>query len=209
MHNEAVLDLLRELPSLYDAPGLMPCISTIAPKGAEKFLDKLIDIKNEFYPKGNFQLQFSIHSTNEKTRKRWMSPNIWTIEEIGKYSEKWYREGDRKVTLNFAVAKDSEIDPDIILKYCNPEKHWIKLTPVNPTLKAVNNELRSGITVENQESHSLVQEFRNRGFEASISIGDWEENEIGTNCGQFATKLQNGEIKIKEKYTTKDYILKE
>ena len=115
--NEAVLELLRELPSLYDAPGLMPCISTIAPRGGESFLDELIKIRNELYPKGNFQLQFSVHSTNEEARRKWMSSNIWTIEEIGKYGEKWYREGDRKITLNFAVAKDSEIDPDIILKY--------------------------------------------------------------------------------------------
>ena len=207
--NEEVLDLLRELPFLYEAPGLMPCISTIAPKGGEMFLDELIKIRDEIYSNGNFQLQFSIHSTNEESRRKWMSSNIWTIEEIGKYSEKWYREGDRKVTLNFAVAKDSEIDPDVVLKYCDPAKHWIKLTPVNPTLKAVNNELRSGITFENSETHSLVQEFKDRGFEASISIGEWEENDIGTNCGQFATKLQNGEIKIKDKYTTEDYTLEE
>ena len=207
--NEEVLNLLRELPFLYEAPGLMPCISTIAPKGGEMFLDELIKIRDEIYSNGNFQLQFSIHSTNEESRRKWMSSNIWTIEEIGKYSEKWYREGDRKVTLNFAVAKDSEIDPDVVLKYCDPAKHWIKLTPVNPTLKAVNNELRSGITFENSETHSLVQEFKDRGFEASISIGEWEENDIGTNCGQFATKLQNGEIKIKDKYTTEDYTLEE
>jgi 23S rRNA (adenine2503-C2)-methyltransferase len=207
--NEAVLELLKELPSIYDAPGLMPCISTIAPRGGEDFLDELIEIRNEYYSNGKFQLQFSIHSTNEETRKKWMSPNIWSIKEIGDFGEKWYRKGDRKVTLNFAVARDSEIDPDVILKYCDPEKHWIKLTPVNPTIKAVNNELRSGITEQNQESHSLVQEFSDRGFEASISIGDWEENNIGTNCGQFATKLQNGKIKIKDKYTTQDYTLKE
>lgn len=207
--NEEVLDLLKELPSTYEAPGLMPCISTIAPKGSEEFLENLIKIKDKYYSKGNFQLQFSIHSTNEETRSKWMSPNIWTIEEIGKYGEKWFKEGDRKVTLNFAVAKDSEIDPDIILKYCDPSKYWIKLTPVNPTEKAIYNKLKSGITEENSESVSLVQEFKERGFEASISIGEWEENDIGTNCGQFATKYQNGEVKIKETYTTTNYAFTE
>ncbi|MEE9410171.1 MAG: radical SAM protein, partial [Candidatus Heimdallarchaeota archaeon] len=63
--NEEVLDLLKELPSTYEAPGLMPCISTIAPRGAEKFLENLIEIKDKYYSNGNFQLQFSIHSTNE------------------------------------------------------------------------------------------------------------------------------------------------
>ncbi len=207
--NEEVLDLLKELPSTYEAPGLMPCISTIAPKGSEEFLENLIKIKDKYYSKGNFQLQFSIHSTNEETRSKWMSSNIWTIEEIGKYGEKWFKEGDRKITLNFAVAKDSEIDPDIILKYCDPSEYWIKLTPVNPTEKAIYNKLKSGITEENSESVSLVQEFKERGFEASISIGEWEENDIGTNCGQFATRYQNGEVKIKETYTTTNYAFTE
>ena len=205
--NEHVLDALRELPEIYNAPGLMPCISTIAPKGSEDFLEELVKIKNKFYSNGRFQLQFSIHSTNEEERKKWMNPTIWNLEKIAAFGEKWYVEGDRKITLNFAVAEDSEIDPDIILKHFNPEKYWIKLTPVNPTNRAIHNKLQSGITEENSEINPLVEEFKRRGFEASVSIGEWEENEIGSNCGQFATKYQNNEVVIRENYTTTDYNL--
>jgi 23S rRNA (adenine2503-C2)-methyltransferase len=205
--NEYVLEVLRELPKIYDAPGLMPCISTIAPKGSERFLEELIEIKNDFYPNGHFQLQFSIHSTNEEERKKWMSSSIWTLGKIAAYGEKWYGDGDRKITLNFAVAEDSEIDPDIILKHFNPRKYWIKLTPVNPTNRAIHNKLQSGITAENSEINPLVEEFKKRGFEASVSIGEWEENEIGSNCGQFATKYQNDEVVIRENYTTSEYNL--
>ena len=205
--NEHVLEVLRVLPQIYDAPGLMPCISTIAPKGSERFLEELISIKNNYYLNGSFQLQFSIHSTNEEERRKWMSPNIWTLDKIADYGEKWYENGDRKITLNFAVAEDSEIDPDVILKHFNPEKYWIKLTPVNPTNKAIHNKLQSGITEENAEINPLVEKFKKRGFEASVSIGEWEENEIGSNCGQFATKYQNDEVVIRENYTTSDYNL--
>ncbi len=205
--NKAVLDVLRELPTKYDAPGLMPCISTIAPKGSEKFLEELIEIKNQLYLNGNFQLQFSIHSTNEDERKKWMSSNIWSLEKIANYGDLWFKEGDRKITLNFAVAADSEIDPDIILEFFDPAKYWIKLTPVNPTNRALHNKLQSGITEENSEFIPLLEEFRKRGFEASISIGEWEENEIGSNCGQFATKYQDNEVTIRENYTTTKYHL--
>ena len=205
--NEHVLEALRELPSIYDAPGLMPCISTIAPKGSENFLEELIEIKNQYYANGRFQLQFSIHSTNEEERRKWMSSNIWTLDKIASYGERWHAKGDRKITLNFAVAADSEIDPDIILKHFNPEKYWIKLTPVNPTNRAIHNKLESGITEENSELNPLVEEFKKRGFEASVSIGEWEENEIGSNCGQFATKYQDNEVVIRENYTTSDYNL--
>lgn len=205
--NEAVLDVLKELPTKYDAPGLMPCISTIAPNGADRFLEELIEIKDQFYSDGQFQLQFSIHSTNEDERKKWMSSNIWSLDKIANYGESWFKEGDRKITLNFAVAEDSEIDPDIILEFFNPTKYWIKLTPVNPTNRAIHNKLQSGITEKNSEFIPLLEEFRKRGFEASISIGEWEENEIGSNCGQFATKYQDNEVIIRENYTTTKYHL--
>ena len=203
--NNDVLEVMKELPIIYDAPGLMPCISTIAPNGGEDFLNELISVKDEHYPNGNFQLQFSIHSTDENVRHKWITKNIWSLEDISKYGEKWFKEGDRKITLNFAVAADSIIDPDVILKHFKPSKYWIKLTPVNPTSKAQSNKLKSGITEENSEYFPLVKAFRERRFDAEISIGEWEENDIGTNCGQFATKYINGEVGIKESYTTTEY----
>ena len=205
--NENVLEVLEELPKKYEAPGLMPCISTVAPRNSEEFFNRLITIKDHLYPKGKFQLQFSIHSTNEEERNKWISSKIWNLSEIASYGEKWFKGGDRKITLNFAVAEDSLIDPEIVRKHFNPDKYWIKLTPINPTNKAVKNEIKSGITEENSEFFPLVQEFKKRGFEAEISFGEYEENEIGTNCGQFATKYNNGEVEIKETYTTTKYAL--
>ena len=38
--NPNVLDVLEELPKIYDAPGLLPCISTVAPKGNKKFFER-------------------------------------------------------------------------------------------------------------------------------------------------------------------------
>ena len=205
--NNNVLEVLRLLPKRYDAPGLMPCISTIAPKNSDEFLQELIEIKDQFYSNGNFQLQFSIHSTDQAEREKWMTKNIWDLAKIADFGEKWYRKGDRKITLNFAVAADSKINPEIVAHIFNPEKYWIKLTPVNPTNKAKDNKLQSGITVENLDIFPLVKEFRKLGFGAAISIGEWEENDIGTNCGQFATQYTNGRVSIRETYTTTEYSL--
>ncbi len=205
--NEEVLEVLKILPQKYEAVGLMPCISTVAPHAGESFLDELIKIKNELYSNGNFQLQFSVHSTDEENRQKWMTKNIWSMKKLAEYGERWYKEGDRKITLNFAVAEDSTIDPQVVKNTFNPSKYWIKLTPINPTSKAVNNKLQSGITVENTEYFPLVKEFRDLGFEAAISIGQWEENDIGTNCGQFATQYKDGKVGIKDSYTTTDYTM--
>jgi len=203
--NEEVLNVLRMLPQKYEATGMMPCISTIAPNGSEKFLDEMINIKNELYPNGKFQLQFSVHSSDEDERKKWMTKNIWSLNNIAEYGERWFKQDDRRITLNFAVAEDSKIDPQVIRNIFDPAKYWIKLTPINPTSKAVHNKLETGITKENTEYFPLVKEFEELGFDAAVSIGAWEENEIGTNCGQFATQYKNGIVGIKEGYTTTNY----
>ena len=203
--NSEVLKVLEQLPKIYNAPGLMPCISTVAPKGGEEFLSKLITIKDQNYPSGNFQLQFSIHSTNEENRHEIMSPKIWNLEEISEYGKNWFKGGDRKITLNFALTEESIIEIDVLKQYFDPGLFFIKLTPLNPTNSALKNGYKSGITKENAKSLKLVSELRNTGYDAIVSIGEWKENEIGTNCGQFATELVNGKLSIKPNYTTSNY----
>ncbi|MHA1115425.1 MAG: radical SAM protein [Candidatus Heimdallarchaeaceae archaeon] len=205
--NDDVLEVIRELPSIYDAPGLMPCISTVAPRTAREFMEKLLVIKDQLYSNGKFQLQFSIHSTNEEIRKKLMTSNIWTLEEIAEYGQRWFKEGDRKITLNFAVAEDYEIDPSVLKRIFDPLKYLIKITPINPTNKAIENNLESAIKEENEHYFPLVEELRKEGFDTLISIGEWEENKIGTNCGQFATKYNKGQVEIKETYLTTQYKL--
>ena len=203
--NAEVLKVLKQLPKIYNAPGLIPCISTVAPEGGDAFLDKLITIKDQFYASGNFQLQFSIHSTDKKRRQEIMSPRIWNLEEISEYGRRWFKKGDRKITLNFAVSEDSIIDIDVLMQYFDPRLFFIKLTPLNPTNSALKNGFKSRITKENVDSLELVSELRTAGYNAIISVGEWEENDIGTNCGQFATELLNGKISIKENYSTLSY----
>ncbi len=203
--NSEVLKVLEQLPKIYNAPGLMPCVSTVAPKGGEEFLSKLITIKDQIYDAGNFQLQFSIHSTDEGIRHEIISPRIWSLKEISEYGKKWFKKGDRKITLNFALTEESIIEIDVLKHYFDPKLFFIKLTPLNPTNNALKNGYKSGITKENVKSLKLVSELRRTGYNAIVSIGEWEENEIGTNCGQFATELLNGEVSIKKNYTTSSY----
>jgi 23S rRNA (adenine2503-C2)-methyltransferase len=206
--NPYVLELLEELPNRYKIPGLIPCVSTIAPNGTEDFFDQLLSIKNTLYSNGKFQLQFSIHSSDEKERVKWLPSNIWDFSKIAAFGKRWYRPGDRKITLNFAVSDKSIIEPSVLVQFFDPQYFFIKLTPINPTNKAERNNLQSGITVQNEENFHLVKEFQRHGYEVLLSIGAWEENQIGSNCGQFATKYVDGQVKIKENYTCTDYQLK-
>lgn len=201
--NDAVLEVIKELPKIYDAPGLIPCISTIAPNSATDFLDKLLEIKNEYYSNGNFQLQFSIHSTDEKERRKWLPTNIWNFTEIKNYGDKWYNNGDKKITLNFAVSSESIVDPKIIRHYFDPQKYFIKITPINPTNSAIQNKLETG--KEFNILYELEKGFKSEGYQTLISIGELEENLIGSNCGQFATQFINGSVSLKNNYSSSKY----
>jgi len=198
--NYHVLEVLKELPIKYDAPGLMPCISTVAPKGSESFFEKLLKIKQRYY-NGRFQLQFSIHTTDVKLRDKIIPIKKWDFSEIAAYGNKFYKKGDRKITLNFALAKSWPLEADILLKYFDPEIFLIKITPVNPTIRAKENMIESYINPTS--NNEIAFNLRKKGYEVIVSIGELEENRIGSNCGQFLRRFLENNYKIEGAYEYK------
>ncbi|MFQ6083446.1 MAG: radical SAM protein [Candidatus Aminicenantia bacterium] len=201
--NLNVLEVLEELPYCYNAPGLMPCISTIAPLGTEKFFERLIEIKKKLY-RGRFQLQFSIHTTDEKLRD-WLIPvKKWDFAKIARYGKQFYEKDDRKITLNFTLIKGAPVDPKILLKHFNPDKFLIKITPVNPAYQVVKNGLSSYIDpCQEGKYYEVVEKLRSFGYEVIVSIGEVEENYIGSNCGQYVMNHLKGKVHIKDGYAYK------
>ena len=200
--NSAVIEALSELPSRYNAPGLLPCVSTIAPGGSDSFFDRLLEVRKNVYRDKNFQLQFSIHTTDEELRDKLIPVKKWSFEKISNYGEVFFEKGYRKLTLNFALSQDSPIDPSILMKYFNPEKFLIKLTPINPTYNAIKNKISSFINSDDTHRlEVLIEEFKKTGYEVITSIGILEENNIGSNCGQYLqTHLAENE-NLKDGYT--------
>lgn len=197
--NTGVLDVLEILPQKYDAPGLMPSISTVSPAGCEPFFHRLIDIKNDLYGP-RFQMQFSIHSTDAKARD-WMVPvRKWDFNTIADFVKDFYVEGDRKVTLNFALAEGMTLDPDVLLRYFSPDQFLIKVTPVNPTFKATQNRIVSHVRPD-QESYPIIDRLQEAGYDVLLSIGEWAENDIGSNCGQMITHYLEAQKPVPEGYT--------
>ena len=186
-YNPGVLEVLRDLPGLYEAPGLIPCISTIAPQSNGDFFEKLLEIKQGFYIM--FQLQFSIHSTDESVRDRLIPCRKWDFRKIADYGERFYAAGERRITLNFALAKDVPVDGKVLLKYFDPDKFLIKITPVNPTYNAAKNNIDSCIVKDAEKKYLLIMdELASAGYRTILSIGELTENNIGSNCGQYITK---------------------
>ncbi len=200
--NMQVLDVLEELPERYHAPGLMPSISTVAPAGTERFFDRLLAIKQTHYSGGHFQFQVSIHTTDGALRDHFIPVKKWSFAQISEYGEQFYESGDRKITLNFALAKDMAVDPAVLLNYFAPDKYLIKITPLNPTYHARENELISYINpLDAGQKYELIQRLKDTGYQVLVSIGEREENYIGSNCGQYLRRHLTEDKPMTDGYT--------
>ncbi len=197
--NPHVLDVLEEFSQRYDAPGFLPSISTVAPCSTESFFEGLLRIKREKYQR--FQFQYSIHTTDERLRD-WLIPvKKWTFAQMAEYGERFCTPGGPKITLNFALAKGMPVEPRILDCYFPPDKYLIKITPVNPTYRARQNGLASHIDgSRGKEAPVVAEELRSLGYEVIVSIGEFEENQIGSNCGQYVRRHLQGDGVLEGSY---------
>jgi 23S rRNA (adenine2503-C2)-methyltransferase len=200
--NSSVLDVLEELPHRYQAPGLLPSLSTVAPSGTQKFFDRLLEIKRKSYFGGRFQFQFSIHTTDEALREQLIPVKKWSFAEMARYGQRFYDPGDRKITLNFAISQGTPVEPSVLLTHFDPEKFLIKITPLNPTYRARENALNSYIDpLQESDNYEIVNTLRSAGYQVILSIGEVEENYIGSNCGQYIKRHLSSAEPIQDGYT--------
>jgi len=196
--NDSVLEVLDTIPSRYDAPGLLISFSTVAPQGREPFFNALHEVKNRHYRK-RFQFQYSIHSTDEKYRN-WLIPYpVLSFSEMANFGTRFHENGDKKITLNFALARNTPLEPGILIKYFDPEIFLVKITPVNPTGQAARNQLENSIFPNT--APDIMTDLQKLGYQVILSVGELEENQIGSNCGQFLSKYKENPQQIVDGYS--------
>jgi 23S rRNA (adenine2503-C2)-methyltransferase len=189
--NEQVLTALATLRKMYPETNVVASVSTVGPSASRGFLQRLRRVKDEHYSDGNFQLQFSIHSTDRDVRSRLCPIKTLTFDEMAEIGRSFRTNGDKRVTLNFCLIDGVPIDPVVVRRHFDPENFLIKLTPLNPTARAEEAGLTSLIDKDREEAaHEFIQAFRAQGFDVLLSIGEYEENQIGSNCGQYLGRLQ-------------------
>ncbi len=187
--NKAVLDVLEQFPGKYAINNFVPSLSTIAPRGTQAFFERLISIKKKLYDQ-TFQLQFSLHSTDEEQRNELIPVKKWSFEAMAEYGRRFYSPGGKKITLNFALGNTNILDPEQLLGHFHPDLFLVKITPVNPTHKAKQNSIHSLVRPEVSD-YPIIHELKNAGYDVILSIGEWEENRIGSNCGQYIRAFED------------------
>ncbi|MDD1769675.1 MAG: hypothetical protein LUO79_01185 [Methanomassiliicoccales archaeon] len=206
--NPSVLRAMEAIPAIYDAPGLLVSLSTIAPVQSRGFFEDLARIKERLYPEGRFQLQFSIHSTDQEKRRELIPTRTWTFEQMAAYGERFcdLERGDRKVVLNFAPAVGYDVEASVIAANFDPDKFIIKLTPLNPTLRATSGGLKSVIEPGSPGTwEPMASDFAREGYDVILSIGETEENRIGSNCGQLIQRALRENDRLKNAYDLDRY----
>lgn len=188
--NGAVLDALVGLRREYPDTNVVASVSTVGPRASRGFFPRLREVKDEHYPGGAFQLQFSIHSTDPAVRSQLCPIKTLTFDEMASVGAAFRDTGDKRVTLNFCLIEGVPIDPVVARRHFDPEHFLVKLTPLNPTLRAGEAGLVSLIGKDREDAaQGFVEAFREQGFDVLLSIGEYEENQIGSNCGQYLGRL--------------------
>ena len=92
------------------------------------------------------------------------------------------------------------IDSTELQRHFSPDVFLVKLTPVNPTHRARRNEIVSHIKPD-EERYAVVDSLRAAGYETIVSIGELEENRIGSNCGQYVSALTECDARPDDSYS--------
>jgi 23S rRNA (adenine2503-C2)-methyltransferase len=132
----------------------------------------------------------------------------WSFEEIASYGERFSNSEreDKKITLNFAPAVDYSIDATLVKNYFDPAFFLIKITPLNPTVRSHEESMLSAIDPYDKESsETIVKSFEDEGYEVVLSIGEAEENRIGSNCGQYIQRALQAKTRPQKSYELEQY----
>jgi 23S rRNA (adenine2503-C2)-methyltransferase len=177
-----------------------PVVSTMMPRHniwLKTFIHTWMRIKNRML-NGNAGLQLSINSTCELEREEMFNGNACTLEEIAAIMDGIIPIG-RKITLNFAVADRYVIDPEILLKYFNPQLYIIKLTPMHKTTEALKNGVKTSGDYTTYAPYKYHEErLKEAGYDVLVFIASVEEDLGRITCGNAILSGTKPEVAYRE-----------
>lgn len=184
-YNPNVLDATKWLKTHIDPEfKIHPVVSTMMPKHNQwlkTFVHTWMRMKNRLL-EGEAGLQLSINSTNEKERELMFNGNASSLESIAKIMEGIIPNG-RKITLNFALA-GYEIDPQILLKYFDPDDYIVKLTPMHKTAEALSNGIETSGDYSTFEPYAEDEKrLKDAGYDVLVFIASEDEDLGRITCG--------------------------
>lgn len=181
--------LINEISDIYREARPVLSISSVAPLSANRFFEELFEVIESRSPQNEFQLQFSIHSTDSEQRDMLIPIRKMGFADIAAMGERFFKTTGKKTVLNFALFDGVKIDAAKTAENFSKEAFIIKFTPVNPTFSAVRNGIKSTEGYEEwKRFEKIMKSFSDSGYEVIESTGDFSENQVMSNCGQYTMK---------------------
>jgi len=182
--NQNVIECAMRLWPWCDEFHVHPVVSTMMPcrnRNLRSFLVQWMQVKNLLFD-GNAGLQLSINSTDENERLDIFRDNALSLESISEIMGGLRPKG-RKITLNFAVAQ-YQINPEVLLRWFDPDIYIVKLTPMHKTAIALKNGIEPpGDYTDFQPYFHLEEALKAVGYEVLTFIASEEEDLGRITCG--------------------------
>lgn len=183
--NPAVLDHAKWMKEHIDPEyATHPVVTTMMPKGNEwlkTFIHAWVRIKNRVY-RGNAGLQISINTTDEAVRENIFHGNALPLWQIARLFDGCVPVG-RKFTLNFAVC-EWPIETDVLLRYFDPDRFLVKLTPMHVTKAALQHGHETPGDYTDPKSYGAVRDALIRaGYEVLVFVTSQDEDLSRITCG--------------------------
>jgi len=198
--NSAVLNHAQHLS--YHTPGhlkwakIHPVLSTMLPRRNSNlltYLNRWMLIKNVWH-NGNAGLQFSINSTSDEQRDYLFGGKSWGLETISHIGTLLPNPKGRKIALNFAITKDSEVDGQKLYKLFSPDKFMVKITPIHETKAAGEWGLETtGGYDEYSPYVKIEEECKRAGFDTLVFIPSIDEDKSKITCGNAILAEREGD----------------
>lgn len=190
--NRNVIESARLAALMYNGvfDSYHPVVSTMMPKDNKKLQEFLRDWVTVGYEHGGddgFGLQFSINTLNEEDRNAMFRGRSLSLQEIGDMIAKLPSPKKRKFTLNFAITSQSDLNPELMRKYFDPEKCIVKITPVHETNEAVHSgyEIVKNFDIYEKFEKPLVE----AGWDVIVFVPSDEEDKDRITCGNSLIAL--------------------
>lgn len=177
-----------------------PVVSTMMPRHHTNLGDYLkawMHLKNVVM-KGNAGLQISVNTTDEARRERDFNGSALTLEEIARCVG-YFEVRGRKITLNFALADDAEIDAGKLAFYFDPTKFLCKITPMHVTRACEENKIQTtGGYTEYTPYKDVEDRLKAVGFDVIVFVPSIEEDLGRITCGNAILSGTKPEVEYRE-----------
>lgn len=168
------------------ADTIHPVVSTMLPKYNQHlfhFLKEWCEIKN-IERNGEAGLQLSIQSTSDEQRDFQFNNRSLSLREISKIANKLPTPIGRKYTLNFAVTKDTILNPKHLTELFDPNHFLVKITPIHQTKAATTNKFDVSTTYHNYDVYEQFEKpLLATGWDVIVFVPSQEEDSDRITCG--------------------------